>query len=357
MGRHVVVLRALLVASACLAPEYAASELIVLTSEDGLRPKKDGTMMVRLARDPRGFTLTRFAFHPEEIDIDLFEKDLERQVYTPEAIHVTYDKKELHGTAGSVRYGMQMEREPNGKRLVTLVFIDGRITPGGRREERFVEIHGSAFDPFTFGDAPEANFDFLPDGLDYSFSLRAGTAFPTAWSTVPGQPGALPGGTSMEFRGRLAPGVVADPGAFWAADAGEALDALDLFRLVITSDEAHRIQADLSFGAGASAFALDFHDAAGHPFDAADPDTVAAIEAQIAAAFAGGVVETDLANVFTVGFVPKPGLVSAYSFGSSQQVTLTEVEVPEPALLSLVAFGLWAVLRGRRSPRHRRAGG
>jgi hypothetical protein len=154
----------------------------------------------------------------------------------------------------------------------------------------------------------------------------------------------------MVFTGRVAPGVITDPDTFWSTGV---TGAVDLFSLTLTSDLNHDITALLSFGRSTSQFTLDYKDQAGSSFDPFDPfnNTVRSIEATIASAFnSAGALDTDLINLFTVGFVPTSA--SEFTLGSQDALTLTaaEVSVPEPSswlLLAAGVIGFAGVSRGR----------
>jgi hypothetical protein len=222
--------------------------------------------------------------------------------------------------------------------------ITAWIDPGKSGEK--VSIRAELLDPFAFSDVdPAAAFGFVPGGLDYSFSLFAGTAFPTSYATAPGMPGAVAEDTRMIFRGRLAPGAIAAPDAFW----GDALGAIDLYTLTLQPDAGGNVAASLLFGASTGQFALDVRDRLGNVVDPTDPAVVAAIAGQIAGAFSGGMLQTDLQDIFTVGFVPQAG-VTEFTLGGHDAVDLAAFEpgvVPEPGTLALALSGVVVLVAGR----------
>jgi hypothetical protein len=232
----------------------------------------------------------------------------------------------------------------DGKPEVTFITrAEPQITPGVNKDDptATVSIESTSKDPFTFSNTnPEATFEFAPQGFDNSFSLLKGTAFPSVFAPSLGLFGAVTDETSMVFTGRVAPGVVTDPDAFWSSAAS---GSVDLFTLTLTSDLNHDVTPVLSFGHNTSQFTLDYKNQAGinfDPFDPLDP-TLSSIEATIASAFnPEGMLDKDLTNLFTVGFIPAS--ISEFTLGSQSGLTLTaaEVPIPEPSTWLLLGAGL-----------------
>jgi hypothetical protein len=60
--------------------------------------------------------------------------------------------------------------------------VTGTIEPGNAKPPQTVSMSGTLQDPFVFSDSdPDANFGFMPGGLDYSFSLLRGRLSPALY--------------------------------------------------------------------------------------------------------------------------------------------------------------------------------
>lgn len=289
---------------------------------------------------------TFFAFHPGEPVATVFSKNVKTNVVNPSPFTHNYSENEIHGTTGKATYdiGLAGVIENGVQKFVTRGSVTGEITPGMNKGEK-VLITAQVRDPFTFSDSnSSAQFDFAPGGLDYSFSLLRGTAFPAIFAPNLDSFGALAAETMMVFTGRVAPGVNADPVAFWSDGLS---GAIDLYTLTLTSDSNHHITPVLSFARGTSQFTLDYKNQSGVSFDPFDPVdmTVNLIEALIASAFApDGTLGIDLSDLFTVGFVPTGP--TEFTLGGQDLLVLgaAEVQLPEPGMPVLVATSILALL-------------
>ena len=132
----------------------------------------------------------------------------------------------------------------------------------------------------------------------------------------------------MVFEARVASGFISDPAAFWS----DSLSGNDLYNLTITSDINHAVTARLtSFGTSISGFSVDPQSSM----------QINAIQSAIAADFnPDGTLNSDLADLFTAGFVPS-GSVSEYTLGYRETFNLgaAEVAVAEPSSLVLLSSG------------------
>lgn len=341
----------------CLPSQAEEAVKIQGNARNALRPKTttiDLPSMIYSGRG-EGKASTTFNFHPIIGPVETpYQKRLSRSGnphINPSSFTHTYPEDEIHGTTGEATYTFKARKviDTVGGRQVTKYTLDtkvkGHIDPG-QRERDTVSIDATVRDPFTFSNAdPNATFQYVDSGMDYSFSLAAGTAFPRLFSDGLDTPGAIADQTALVFRGRLAANYTPDPDAFWSQGLS---NAIDLYTLTITSDEFHGITANLLFGSNNSDFTLDFKNHLGLPFDPSNPADVASLEQSIENAFMQGQVLTDLEDLFTVGFTPASHL-SAYTLGGSQSVRLTALEtpVPEPASLIALLSGL-AGLTARR---------
>jgi hypothetical protein len=239
----------------------------------------------------------------------------------------------------------EKNKDPNKARIINYniaATMKATIDPGEREKppEGKVWMTCTVGDPVTFSDLdPDATFFFDPNGADHQFSLLDGTSFPqTEFDSD---------NTYMLFESRLASGSIGDPETFWDDSLP---NCIDLYSLLITSDENYNINVDLAFGASTSLFTLDFRDSGGVAFDPTNPLAIETIEEQIRDAFANGAVTEDLTNVFTVGFVPT-ALVTEYTLGDYDKNQLSGPEpaaIPEPATLVLMLTGLGLFVRRRR---------
>ena len=349
-----VVVSLLLAASSELA--HAGPITIVSRSESGLK----SVTTVAISETGKGATgsvRTHFDFHPaKDIPLDPTKPDTFNKVIgTTVTKSHPYGDGELHGTTGQADYEFLISKN-NSKSVKMTGTVTGTIDPGNAKPPQTVAMSGTIKDPFVFSDSdPNANFGFMPDGLDYSFSLLQGTSFPDMFTGDVDSEGAFAGGTSMTFRGRLAPGATPDPELFWNSNSS----LFDLYTLFLTSDTAHNVQAQLVFGsAGNAFFDLQFLNSMGLSFDPTDHGAIDAIENAIAAAFSGGALLADLSDLFTVRFTPRSS-VTAFTVGSENSVSLAGPEpsvsaVPEPATLLLLGSGLagGSALRRRRRLSH-----
>jgi hypothetical protein len=337
--------------------EKAAAQNVTAMEIGGVTIKpKAATLPAIQNPGAKGDITTTFKFHPQQISTTNLTKDIKLGRIDPaNPITRVYTMPELHGTRGSVTYNNSFNIIGDGKTQIFFATLaEPEITPGVNKDDPTakVSIESTSKDPFTFSSTnPEANFEFAPQGFDNSFSLLKGTAFPSMFAPSLGSPGAIVDETSMVFMGRIAPGVISDPDAFWSGVAGN----VDLFSLTLTSDLNHDVTPVLSFGRSTSQFTLDYKNQAGidfNPFDPSDP-TVNSIKTAIASAFnKEGALDTDLTNLFTVGFVPIS--TSEFTLGSQADLTLTaaEVPIPEPAtwlLLGSFLAGLAGAARRYRS--------
>jgi hypothetical protein len=340
-----VVVALLLAASSELA--HAGPITIVSRSEKGLK----SVTTVAISETGKGATgsvRTHFDFHPaKDIPLDPTKPDTFNKVIgTTVTKSHPYGDGELHGTTGKADYEFLISKN-NAKSVKMTGTVTGTIDPGNAKPPQTVAMSGTIKDPFVFSDSdPNANFGFMPDGLDYSFSLLQGTSFPNMFTDDVDSEGAFAAGTSMTFRGRLAPGAIPDPELFWDSN----LSLFDLYTLFLTSDTAHNVQAQLVFGlSGNTFFDLQFLNSMGLPFDPTDPGAVNAIQNAIAGAFIGGALLADLNDLFTVRFTPHSS-VTAFTLGAEDSVSLAGPEpsaVPEPATITLYSLGALAFGFGR----------
>ncbi len=318
---------------------------IVITQENAGAAKNGVAIIKSGVGGPNAKVVTDFFFHPNPLpvgdpSVTVFAKPIPAvggKLAAPPVVHANAEPPGQHGTTGSATHTVTISQPV----LTTFIGSDrvaGVIDPGLHPQKANVQIKSDYLDPFSFSSTnPNASYLYLPGGLDFSLSLLAGTAFPDVFSPDPDSFGAVAPETSMVFRARVAPGVFLDGGDFWS---DMVPDAIDLYTLTLTSDVNHVISAALSFAANTTDFALDFKNNLGMAFNPTDPAEVALLEAAIGAAFSGGQLNSDLANVLTVGFVPS-GSVSEFTLGGRTGITLTAVEtgepVPEPSTAVLVS--------------------
>jgi hypothetical protein len=290
----------------------------------------------------KGKATTLFGFHPIDTVATDFAKNATAKVVNPNPFTHNYTQSETHGTTGTATYQLAIGSIVEGGK--TKFTIGGKITggimPGNNPQMPQVTIVGDIKDPFMFSADPNAQFDFPAGGMDYQFTLGSGTAFPANFAPNATSPGAVAAATSLRFRGRVSPGMIDDPATFWADTP--TTGTVDVFDLVLTSNNAHQVTAALTFGTSAAGFfTVDAHTAAQE----------AAIESAIAGAFTStGTLPSNLTDVFAVGFVPAAG-VTAFTFGTSETINLAAVETPEPAALLLLSAPASLLLLRRRSPR------
>ncbi len=115
---------------------------------------------------------------------------------------------------------------------------------------------------------------------------------------------------------------------------------LDLYELAVVPIGTNGVQATLKFGESSDLFALSFLNHDGTPFDPSSPTDVGAIEQEIENAFTDRALTTNLDDLFTVAFVPQPG-VNEYTFGSAQSADANGVEpgIPEPSTWAMLTIG------------------
>jgi hypothetical protein len=335
----------LLAASSELA--HAGPITIVSRSEKGL--KSVTTVAIsETGKGAKGSVRTHFEFHlPKDIPLNPNDPDtFNKTIGTTVKKSHDYGDDEQHKTKGKADYEFQITKN-NSTSVKMKGTVTGTIEPGNAKPPQTVSMSGTLQDPFVFSDSdPDANFGFMPGGLDYSFSLLSGTSFPQLFTDDLESQGAFAAGTSMTFRGRLAPGAIPDPDLFWNSN----LNLFDLYSLFLTSDNAHNVRAQLVFGlSGSPFFDLQFLNSMGLPFDPASPGALDAIENAIAAAFSGGALLADLSDLFTVRFIPRSG-VTTFTVGSEDSVSLAGPEpstVPEPSTLTLYSLGALALGVGR----------
>jgi len=309
-----------------------------------LLPKAGGVAgLSELDTEAQALAQTAFAFHPAAITAGRpLQKNMLTRVVSPAEITHTYPGGETHGTTGSATHRLTIQevqadipgRDPIAVPLLRDT-VSSTLTPG-QNELQKVGILARLQDPIVFSDSsPDANFAFESSGLDVSFSLFDGTAFPSQFATSPGQFGAVAEDTFARLRFRVAPGVVADPELFWSDGLA---GAIDLFTVMIQSDAFFNVTATLILGSSTSEFVLD-------------SSGIASAEAAIESAFVGGVLQGDLADLFSVGFVPHASL-DHYTVGLASDLSLMAWEtVPEPNTGALVLAG--CVLLGARQCRSR----
>lgn len=290
----------------------------------------EGTLETRL-RDGKGKVTTIFDFHPRETHPTPVAKNVETKVFSPDPVSHNYVGTEDHRTTGSFIHDLdlRLDRVNNKDKWFVVDSMKATIVPG-EDSGRKVKIEGRLDDPFVFSDTDlNAPFMFVPEGLDHSLSLSAGTRFPAMFASDAESFGAIASETAMIFRARVAPGVVSEPDDFWSSPS----DFIDLYTVTITpdpSDPNGHVQVEIDFGASTPDFALEFRDMLGMPFDPEDPLEVDAVEAIIETSFFDGVLLSDLDDIFTVGFDPDDSLSSAGGFthGASAEAILTANEVP-----------------------------
>ena len=301
-------------------------------------------------------TRTRFDFHPVQDTRQnwIFNLVTLQPLFTD--LTVNYADNEIHKTRGTASYTNLTVSAVGGNPQMGYKLssdIELNIFPGFNQilapgEVNNVSISAGFLDPLSFSDSDDqANFEFTPaaEGLDYSLTLGAGTAFPDVFSPDGVRAGAVAEETRMMLVGRVAPDVYVEPTDFWEAIVPEAID---LWQLVLTSDVNRVVTADLTFGESSPYFALDFKNHLGVVFDPEfDLAAIETIEQFIAGKFADGVLTMDLLDVLTVGVVPN--LASEFTIGRFSESVLTAVEVPEPATWALLlGCALWLGLRASR---------
>ncbi len=317
-------------------------------AEKELKPKNVGTGNACVAydfhppqpspiRDEKGNLLWEkhpFSFNPAQEGAD----GVKRRVFTPPTIPTQYAGNEEHKTTGGATFGLSMPTTAGGP-LVIKANISAWINPGDKGTK--VSVFAALQDPFSFSDSdPTSVYYGMPDGIDYSFSLMAGTHFANdlAEDITPLN--------TMSFRARVTPGVIRETDEFWVDGVP---GAVELYALNLTIDANRHVNADLAFGASSADFTLDFRDAAGQPFDPTDPAKIAMIGHAITQGFSNGAISSDLSNLFTVGIVPA-NADTGFTFGASDQLAVGGYEppVPEPSALLSLGSGLlvlWGVSR------------
>jgi hypothetical protein len=310
----------------------------VSANEDGRQITTKGTATLTLgtgkAKDVNAQTV--FKFHPLKTATSTFTTQAGGT--GDEVQHIYPSNEEDHHTSGNAVHYLNYTLNRNGKGFFVKDRIIANIVSGDKRGQQ-VSIQGVLSDPFTFSDGGlNSDFAFVPEGLDYSFSLFSGTSFPDNFVTDPNEPGALTLGTSMVFKGRLAPGVASDTASFWG-DLPSG--GIDLYTLTLTPDVLDNIDAVLVFGKTNGDFVLDFRNSVGQSFDPNDPFAMNQITSLINSSFSGGTLNTDLNDLFTVGFVPTSNVVS-FTLGGQDENNLSGTEVgsvPEPSSLFFLVIG------------------
>jgi len=349
------VLEAAVIVAAALAPALLTSsaqadEITAAQENGGKLASKTGNLDPKVF-DPKnatGTATTTFGFHPPAPVTSTYTKNVKTNVVNPNPFTHNYPGGEVHGTTGSATYNVSIGKVVEGAKSKFTIGakVEGKIQPGNNKNVK-VTIDADVKDPFNFSNNPDAQFDVHPEGLDYSFSLRAGTAFPAVFAPDLQSFGAVAADTSMHFAARVAPGFVTNATSFWGPTQP---GSIDLFELIITSDAAHVINAALTFGATSPGFTLNFQDQSGMSFDPTSPSDVSAIESLIESSFSNGVVTSNLEDAFTVGFVPGAA-IGEYTFGTAATLDFGAVEViPEPSTYTWVMLGAGIlVLLGYRS--------
>jgi hypothetical protein len=292
---------------------------------------KGGTTITPSSHAGKAAAVTLFDFHPAETQTTPLTKNLQTNTVSPSRLTHVYTEKEQHGTAGSASHSMSFRDVNLGNNQTVKVLDDNvmaTIAPGRNERPEAVNIQAKLLDPIVFSNtSSQAQYPLTPQGLDVPFSLLKGTAFPALFTSTLDQFGALTDGTSLTFRARIVPYAEPDPLPFWSDGLP---GAVDLFTLTLTSDINHHVTATLVAGASDSDFTLNFSG-----FSTA-PGT-------IASAFdSTGLLNTDLNNVFSAGFVPSSSL-SAYTLGFDTEADLAMSEkpgpVPEPSAFALAVVG------------------
>jgi len=292
--------------------------------------------------------VTDFQFHPVDSATTEVSMNPTTGVINPNDFRHNYSVAETHGTKGFANYQLSATpfMDAGKQKFLMGGRVQGEITLGVQKglpdaATRKVSMAADLRDPMAFGPSSDAQFEFAPDGLDLTFSLLKDTAFPALFASSPLGDGALADETSMRFVGRVSPGEISDPDAFWLSLGS----GIDLFTLEITSDADHNIDADLRYGTGTGDFALDFSLPEGD------------VESLIETAFLpNGALGVDLVGLFRVGFVPSARM-SAFTLGQRTVLNLAGREpfVPEArnwvGPLGLLAMPAVAWLR-RRCPKH-----
>jgi hypothetical protein len=339
---HAPLLRSLSLALLLVSSANLRAASITANEEAKAKPKTNTVnLQPRVLPDdkkPKGTAITTFAFHPERKVTNTFTKDFVLETVQPNPFTHTYPGTETHKTTGTARYNLKLQKAENG--FVLSGTLTGTIRPGVSKPPMPVSISATASDPMTFSDVNSDAHFFVPEGgLEYSFSLASGTAFPVFSQDL------APGGTGMLFQARIAPGLIAEPGAFWDSPSG----LIDLFTLSLVSDAAHNITAELSFGAGNSNFTLDFRTQSDVIFDPNDAVAVDLIEAAIAGAFSpDGQMHANFNDIFKIGIAPSSSL-TAFTLGRQTTITMAGIEIPERgSTFYLFAASLLALFTVRR---------
>lgn len=352
-----------LLCAAGLAVSSAWADPIITSGTDGqgkATPKSGGSREFvdypkpDKKNEAKGTIQTTFKFHQERAPKDEITKYCEKgkeSVDKPKVRH-EYGKGELHDTVGAVDYNVSlvMVTKPDPKtpgkfidQLETRVSSKGEIIPGSKgKNGGAVSIEASFKDPFTFSDDnTEANYKSFEQGMDLSVDLGTDTFFPTDL----GPDGSLAEGAYKAWRGRVAPGLVSDPTAFWDAPTP---GAIDLYTLTLTIDSSHQVHADLWFGESNEFFSVDVTDGSGNIVAPEDLEAFsAAMEALIAANFVNGALMMPLEGLFSAGFVPTSLAMGDYTAGTAGSQAWNGLEpVPGPATLGAAAMCL--LMGGRR---------